>query len=74
MQLEEADEETGLYFKDFSPDMRLRKIIVGANSTISRARVSEALGERGGNVEIFKGRAAFRTFEIVRDLSWPRTA
>lgn len=60
-------QENGMYFADFSPEIALRQVIVGCESTISRAELSTALGTLAGEVEVFKARAAFRSFRIVRN-------
>ena len=60
------DHEAGLYFMNFSEKLRLCRVIVGDQSTISRADVAGALADMSKDVEVFKARAAFRSFEIVR--------
>lgn len=60
------EHENSLYFMDFSDNLRLRCVIVGEQSTITRADISSALGDLSNEVEVFKARAAFRSFEIVR--------
>jgi hypothetical protein len=64
--LDEVDETTGLYFAEFSERFILRQVIVGAESTISRECLSEALGENQQNVEQIKARLAFKSFSVVR--------
>lgn len=64
--LEEADEVTGLYFSEFSERLILRQVIVGAESTISRECLSEALGEDQQSVEQIKARLAFKSFSVIR--------
>jgi hypothetical protein len=64
--LEEVDNATGLYFVEFSERLILRQVIVGAESTISRERLSEALGEELQDVEQIKARLAFKSFSVVR--------
>ena len=46
VRLNDKDEESGLYFFDFgsSDQLRLREVIVGAQSQISPEQVAEALG------------------------------
>ncbi|MBI5007142.1 MAG: DUF2971 domain-containing protein [Nitrosomonadales bacterium] len=64
--LEDIDPETGLYFADFSNQLKLKRVIVGAKSELSRLDISLALGELAPEVETFKARLAFRTFRVVR--------
>ncbi len=55
-----------IYYKEFSDDLALRQVIVGAESEITRAQVAGALGSLADYVEAFKVRAAFKSFQIVR--------
>ncbi len=74
VHLESQDPATDLYFAEFSDDLRLRQVIVGACSVVSRATVSNALGDLSRSVEVFKGRLAFGAFRVVpqRDQNqWP---
>lgn len=64
--LEEKDPEKGLYFANFSDRLRLAAVILGANSSVSRATLKEALGDLSDKVETFKTRLAFRTFRVAR--------
>ena len=56
----------GLYFKEFSNDLKLKQVIVGCESCVSRSQISEALSDYEYEVEVFKARPAFRSFKIVR--------
>jgi hypothetical protein len=64
--LEDKDPETGLYFANFSDRLKLKSVIVGARSILSRMDIYHALGEQTTGVEILKARLAFRTFKVVR--------
>ncbi|WP_417705701.1 DUF2971 domain-containing protein [Rheinheimera aquimaris] len=64
--LEEADEKTGHYFAEFSERLILKQVIVGAESSISRKQLSEALGTKLQNVEQLKARLAFKSFSVVK--------
>ena len=61
------DHENGLYYANFSEDLQIKVIIVGARSPVTRAQLSEALGDLQPKVETFKARPAFRSFRIVRN-------
>lgn len=61
-----SDEENGHFFKDFADDLRLCRVIVGAQASISREALNLTLGDLSDSVECFKARPAFRTFRIVR--------
>lgn len=64
--LEEKDNDTGLYFAEFSDQMTLKQVIVGAESSVSRQQLSEALGSELQHVEKIKARLAFKSFSVVR--------
>ncbi len=64
--LEDRHPVTGLYYADFSDKMALKEVIVGAEATMTRAEVSEALGDLAGKVAVFKARLAFASFSVVR--------
>jgi len=59
--------ENGLYFADLCDSPVLREVIVGCESKVARSEIQEALGEHAGSVSAFKARAAFRSFQIVRN-------
>jgi hypothetical protein len=67
VNLDKDEEENGLYFSDFSEKLELKQVIVGAQSDITRTQISDALGVLNENVEVFKARPAFKTFEVVRN-------
>ncbi len=62
-----AKDDGGLYFVSFCDDLRLKYVIVGANSLVKRSEVASALGELAGEVRAFKARASFGDFQIVRN-------
>lgn len=64
--LEEKEHESGLYFAEFSEDLKLVSVIVGAKSDVSRATLSETLGDLEPSINYFKARLAFRSFEVVK--------
>jgi hypothetical protein len=64
--LEDRDAESGLYFADFSDELTLREVIVGAASTITRAQIRDGLGELASSVSAWKARLAFQSFSVVR--------
>lgn len=61
------DEENGLFYAKFSASLVLKQVIIGAESTITRDQISEALGNMQSKVEVFKARAAFKSFQMVRN-------
>lgn len=66
VELAQERQEGNLYFHPFDVDMKLAEVIVGAQSAITRADISEALGCLSGDVNVMKARLAFRSFRIVR--------
>ena len=61
------EEIDGSYFVNFSATVRLRAVIVGAQSTVTRANVAGTLDDVEAKVDVFKARAGFRSFEVVRN-------
>jgi hypothetical protein len=60
-----CEREDGLYFQDFSNEMLLSEVIVGAKSTLSRQNLADALGNQLAHVAVKKARLAFKTFKVV---------
>ena len=65
--------EDGLYYLPFGPNLKLQQVIIGASSKATRQQVLDSLGSSGG-VEIFKARAAFKSFDIVRNRAYDEFA
>ncbi|MNG05906.1 hypothetical protein D3C84_891210 [compost metagenome] len=63
-----AEKGGELYFKPFSEIGKLRQVILGCNSSVSKEQLKRSLGERFGEVECFKVRTAFKNYKIVRNL------
>ncbi len=66
VNLETRALESGLYFTDFSDQLKLATVIVGSESRVTRADLAEAIGGYAHPVECFKARLAFSTFKVVR--------
>jgi len=64
--IEDKDTEKNLYFAEFSEKLRLAVVIVGAESSVSRETLRNALGDLEPNIQAFKARLAFKTFRVVR--------
>lgn len=54
------------FFAPFSDKLRLREVVVGALSTVTRSDVQAALGDLT-DVSAFKTRLAFRSFKVVKN-------
>ena len=57
----------GHYFMDFSPSLSLTRVIVGDQSPISRQDIANVTKGHEAGVEVFKARAAYQSFEVVRN-------
>jgi hypothetical protein len=63
------DEKTdGLYFRQFSEELKLVSVMVGDQSPVTRAELTDALGDEYKDVKRFKTRPAFRRFEVTQQL------
>lgn len=58
--------QDGFYYVNFSEQLKLKSVLVGACSTLTRATLDDALGEQAGAVEKMKVRTAFKDFRMVR--------
>lgn len=65
-KLNDKDQDTGLYFAEFSSKLKLKEVIVGPLSSVSRDELKMALGDLASTVELCKARLAFRTYTITR--------
>ena len=61
-----TEDEEGRYFFDFSEELKLAEVIVGAASAITRSQLADALGARATEVQCRKARLAFNSFRIVK--------
>lgn len=66
VNLQDRDDETGYYWYNFSTDLILREVIIGASSKITRRNILEALSAQDRSVRIWNARLAFQTFEVVK--------
>ena len=64
--LDDIEPATGLYFAEFSPDLALKEVIVGARSELTKSQLTEALGSMASEVSLTKARLAFSTFSVVK--------
>jgi len=66
VELNDLDMDKQLYFAEFSKQLSLKEVIVGAESDITRSQLNECLGDLGGNVTTSKARLSFKTFRVVK--------
>lgn len=67
VSLNNMDASSGHYFFDFSTELKLKQVLVGAEANIARDDIEKSLGKDNAHVERFKTRAAFKTFHVVRN-------
>jgi len=66
------DKRDGNFYYNFNSAVRLREVIIGAQSTLSIIDVAEAIGnEPEDDVEIWTARPAFQTFSLCRNEARP---
>lgn len=65
-RLEERD--GAHYFKSFDRDLVLTRVIAGAECSVDRSEIVGAVGsDNASSVKLTKARAAYQTFEVVRN-------
>jgi hypothetical protein len=65
-KLDHPDDTTGFHYVEFSPDFELREIIAGARCERSLEDIRKQVFGNTEVIEMFKARAAFGTFSMVR--------
>jgi len=66
-RLDDSTKENGLFFENFSATLRLAEVIIGTQSVITRAELTEGLGNLESQVTSFKAMPSYRSFEIVQN-------
>ena len=69
LELSKFMKEGSLYYQHFSEGLKLTKVIIGSESSLTREDVRNKLTKSDKFVEIIHARAAFKTFKIVTDRS-----
>lgn len=67
LPLSEFPVDGSFHFHSMGDSLKLRQIIIGCESDFTRDQVRGALGEQASDVEVFKVRPAFKTFNMVRN-------
>ena len=67
VSLDPAEEKEGKYFFNFGKKLKLRTVIVGCLSAITRKQITNLLNGLEGDIKSFKARAGFTRFEVVRN-------
>lgn len=65
--LTEQDPDTGMYFKEFDDNLRLREIILGARCESTWKDIDDQIREYTEEVSLIHARLAFRSFRIVEN-------
>ena len=65
VNLKDQDPVTGMYFADFSAQLDLTEVVIGAESDLTREEVKGVLGDLAVGVTVTSARLAFKTFEVV---------
>ena len=68
-KLADVDRDADIYFMPFGERLRLKEVVVGAESSITRSELNGALGGLQSEVTAFKARLAFRSFRVVKQLN-----
>ena len=69
VNLDHSTREGGMYFYDFSPDLRLSEVILGPRCELPMSRVRSIVSELHPKVVVRKSRIAFQSFHVVEDKS-----
>ena len=67
VQLDHSTKESGLYFYDFSNELRLEEVILGPRCALPIDRVRSMVADFSPTVVVRKARIAFQTFRVVED-------
>lgn len=61
------DAATGIYFQRFDENLVLKEVAVGFNSAVTRSELAAHLGDLADQVECYKVRPAFTSYDMVRN-------
>ncbi|EOZ1376038.1 MULTISPECIES: DUF2971 domain-containing protein [Enterobacteriaceae] len=67
IDLKLESEDSGLYFKYFSNDLKLREVILGVKCTVPISSMCKFFEEKNEKVEVIKSRIAYKDFKIVKN-------
>lgn len=68
--ISEIDPYDGIYYTNMDAKLRLKEVIVGALSEVSRDDISDAIELAGldrAQIEFTKARLAFKSYAVVKD-------
>ncbi|MGB0903022.1 MAG: DUF2971 domain-containing protein [Planktomarina sp.] len=64
----ERRKERRLVFKPFAPGVKLHKVIIGRNSSLSSHEIRQATTHYGPDIQVLTARPAFTSFKMVEQL------
>lgn len=67
LRLEERDNLTGMYFKEFCEDIVLKQIILGARCRVTKTELNAYINRYDSSIKVIKARLAFKSFRIVEN-------
>jgi hypothetical protein len=67
VNLDEKEKKTGLYFMDFSDQLKLKEIIVGPRNKTKLKELRQIVSPNIKGVEIIKARLAFKSYRVVKN-------
>jgi len=67
VNLDEKDNKTGLYFIEFSKNIRLKEIVLGSRNTSTPNDLKNIIGVEIKGVKIIKSRLAFQSYKVVKN-------
>jgi hypothetical protein len=66
-RLEKMDKPTGHFFRAFGDDIKLREVVVGPLSSVSKTALEKATIDYTAKPRLMKGRLAYQSFSVVQN-------
>jgi len=67
VELDNVCPESGLYFEDFSENLKLTEIILGPKCEIPKDKIHDLIVSLGLSADVIKARIAFDEFKVIED-------
>lgn len=67
--LEECDPQSGLYFYDFGPNLKLKEVILGPRCETTLAEARRTAHQHSPETVVYKARLAFNSYSVVPNLN-----
>jgi hypothetical protein len=65
VRLDKPDTKTGLYYKDFGPDLSLKEVIIGPRCHFSVSDLNNVITKYNGEVRVIPSRLAYGAFKVI---------